>query len=69
MTPEKPEDQLRIGVFVCRCGINIASTVQVPDVVEKIVDIPGVVYAGENLWKHPLPREMPSGPLQRNATA
>ncbi len=40
----------RIGVFVCRCGINIASTVSVPDVVERIKDLPGVAYAGENLF-------------------
>ncbi len=40
----------RIGVFVCRCGINIASTVNVPGVVERIKNIPGVAYAGENLF-------------------
>ncbi len=40
----------RIGVFVCRCGINIASTVDVPGVVEKLQDVPGVAYAGENLF-------------------
>ncbi len=40
----------RIGVFVCRCGINIASTVNVPELVERIKDLPGVAYAGENLF-------------------
>ncbi|MDQ7782011.1 MAG: CoB--CoM heterodisulfide reductase iron-sulfur subunit A family protein [Desulfomonilaceae bacterium] len=40
----------RIGVFVCRCGINIASTVSVPEVVEQIAELPGVAYAGENLF-------------------
>jgi heterodisulfide reductase subunit A2 len=40
----------RIGVFVCRCGINIASTVDVPGVVERLEEIPGVAYAGENLF-------------------
>ncbi|MBI5569767.1 MAG: CoB--CoM heterodisulfide reductase iron-sulfur subunit A family protein [Desulfomonile tiedjei] len=40
----------RIGVFVCRCGINIASTVNVPEVVERVKDLPGVAYAGENLF-------------------
>jgi heterodisulfide reductase subunit A2 len=52
LPPEKDvggEDP-RIGVFVCRCGINIASTVSVPDVVERIKDLPGVAYAGENLF-------------------
>lgn len=40
----------RIGVFVCRCGINIASTVNVPEVVQQVKEIPGVAYAGENLF-------------------
>ncbi len=40
----------RIGVFVCRCGINIAQTVDVPGVVDLIRDLPGVAYAGENLF-------------------
>ncbi len=40
----------RIGVFVCRCGINIASTVDVPEVVRKASRLPDVVYAGENLF-------------------
>ncbi|MBM3302639.1 MAG: FAD-dependent oxidoreductase, partial [Deltaproteobacteria bacterium] len=40
----------RIGVFVCRCGINIAATVNVPQVVEAVEDLPGVAYAGENLF-------------------
>ncbi|MGC8659995.1 MAG: FAD-dependent oxidoreductase [Desulfomonilaceae bacterium] len=52
LPPEKDVSgqEPRIGVFVCRCGINIASTVDVPGVVEKIREIPGVVYAGENLF-------------------
>ncbi len=40
----------RIGVFVCKCGINIAATVDVPGVVEQVKEIPGVVYAGDNLF-------------------
>ncbi|OYD16623.1 disulfide reductase [candidate division WOR-3 bacterium JGI_Cruoil_03_44_89] len=35
----------RIGVFVCHCGINIASTVQIERVVEAIKEYPGVVHA------------------------
>ena len=38
----------RIGVFVCRCGTNIASTVDVTAVTEAAKKIPGVVYAEEN---------------------
>ncbi len=52
LPPEKDVtgQEPRIGVFVCRCGINIASTVSVPEVVERIKDLPGVAYAGENLF-------------------
>jgi len=40
----------RIGVFVCRCGTNIAGTVDVPGVVEFAQKLPGVVYAQENMF-------------------
>jgi heterodisulfide reductase subunit A len=35
----------RIGVFVCHCGINIASTVDVERVVEEVRRYPGVAHA------------------------
>ena len=40
----------RIGVFVCRCGINIAQTVDVAGLIERLKSIPGVVHAAENLF-------------------
>jgi heterodisulfide reductase subunit A len=40
----------RIGVFVCRCGINIASTVDVPAVVRYASALPKVVHAQEFLF-------------------
>ena len=40
----------RIGVFVCNCGINIASTVDVPGVVEYASALPKVVHAQEFLF-------------------
>jgi len=40
----------RIGVFVCRCGTNIARAVAVSDVVEYAKTLPGVVHAEENLY-------------------
>ena len=40
----------RIGVFVCRCGTNIAGTVDVPEVVEFSKKLPGVVYVEENMF-------------------
>lgn len=41
---------VRIGVFICHCGHNIASTVDVEDVVEYAKGLPGVVYSGHNLY-------------------
>ena len=40
----------RIGVFVCRCGINIASTVDVPAVVQYASALPKVAHAREFLF-------------------
>jgi len=40
----------RIGVFVCHCGINIGSIVDVPAVVAFSKTLPDVVYAEENLF-------------------
>jgi heterodisulfide reductase subunit A len=40
----------RIGVIVCRCGINIAATVDVPAVVTYAATLPGVKYAGELMF-------------------
>jgi heterodisulfide reductase subunit A len=40
----------RIGVFVCFCGINIGSVVDVPAVKEYAKTLPGVVYAEESLF-------------------
>ena len=43
-------EPLRIGVFICRCGINIGGVVEVPEVVEWAKNLPGVIYAEENLY-------------------
>ena len=40
----------RVGVFVCRCGINIAATVDVPQVVEFASQLPWVEHAQELLF-------------------
>jgi heterodisulfide reductase subunit A len=40
----------RIGVFVCRCGINIAGVVDVPSVAEYAKTLPYVEYATDNLY-------------------
>jgi len=44
------EEDARVGVFVCRCGINIGAVVNVPEVVEFAKTLPGVAYAEENLY-------------------
>jgi len=40
----------RIGVFVCHCGVNISSVVNVPEVVEYAKALPNVVHAEGNLY-------------------
>ena len=44
------EEEPRIGVFVCHCGANIGSVVNVPSVVEYCLTLPYVVYAQEQLF-------------------
>jgi heterodisulfide reductase subunit A len=44
------KDKPRIGVFVCYCGVNIGSIVNVPEVVECAKTLPNVSYAEENLY-------------------
>ena len=43
-------DAVRIGVFVCCCGTNIAGTVDVPGVVEFAKGLPGVVFSEQNMF-------------------
>jgi heterodisulfide reductase subunit A len=39
------EQEPRIGVYVCHCGVNIAATVDVEEVAEAAASLPGVVVA------------------------
>ena len=52
LPPEKDVSgqEPRIGVFICRCGINIGAYVNVPEVVEYAKALPDVVYSEENLF-------------------
>ncbi|MFH1007315.1 MAG: FAD-dependent oxidoreductase [Candidatus Latescibacterota bacterium] len=43
-------EEPRIGVFVCHCGINIASVIRVEEVVDRLKELPNVVYAERNLY-------------------
>jgi heterodisulfide reductase subunit A len=48
---EKPMDEeVRIGVFVCHCGINIASVVDVRKVEDSVEGMEGVVYHTDSLY-------------------
>lgn len=49
-TMEADQEELRIGVFICRCGSNIGGVVDVPAVVEYAKTLPHVVCAEENLY-------------------
>ncbi len=44
------EDEVRIGVFVCHCGINISSVVDCPDVADDAGKMENVTYYTENLY-------------------
>ena len=51
--PEKeisPDEELRIGAFICSCGTNIAGTVDVKEVVEYSKSLPGVVHAENTIY-------------------
>ncbi|TET67610.1 MAG: CoB--CoM heterodisulfide reductase iron-sulfur subunit A family protein, partial [Candidatus Zixiibacteriota bacterium] len=43
-------EELRIGVFVCRCGTNIAGFLDTEDVAEYAKTLPNVVFTRENLF-------------------
>lgn len=44
------DEQPRIGVFICHCGINIASTVDVEKVTKAVADDPFVVIASHTMY-------------------
>ena len=45
-----PQDDLRIGVFVCECGTNIAGSVDVDKLVEDAKKMDNVVYTAKNRY-------------------
>jgi len=45
-----PQDDLRIGVFVCECGTNIAGSVDVDKLVEDAKKMGNVVYTAKNRY-------------------
>ena len=47
---DKDPEKLRVGVFICDCGSNIAGHLDCPAVTEYASTLPGVVFAKENLY-------------------
>jgi len=56
ITPTRPpevevtDEEPRVGVFVCRCGSNIAGVIDVPTLAEYCRTLPQVVMVAENLF-------------------
>jgi len=48
--PVRPEDEPRVGVLVCQCGINIGGIVDTTAVVDYVSELPYVVHAEENMY-------------------
>ena len=46
----KITDEVRIGVMVCHCGINIGKYVNVPEVRDYVKSLPNVVICEDNLY-------------------
>jgi heterodisulfide reductase subunit A-like polyferredoxin len=45
-----PDEEPRIGAFICSCGTNIAGTVNVKEVVEFAKSLPGVAHAENTIY-------------------
>lgn len=45
-----PTDEIRIGVYVCHCGLNIAGVINVKEVVQYAQNLPNVVSAKEYVF-------------------
>jgi heterodisulfide reductase subunit A len=50
MTTSNSSEDLRIGVYVCHCGSNIAGVIDPESVVEYVSKLPGVVHASDTLY-------------------
>jgi heterodisulfide reductase subunit A len=44
------KEEPRVAVFVCSCGVNIGSVVNVPEVTEYAKTLPHVIHTGHNLY-------------------
>jgi len=50
LSVSKFQEAPRIGVFLCRCGINIGGVVNIPEVAEYVKALPNVAYVEENMY-------------------
>jgi len=50
MTRDNENEELRIGVYVCHCGSNIAGVIDPAVVAEYAARLPGVVHATDTLY-------------------
>jgi heterodisulfide reductase subunit A len=46
----EPEGEPRVGVFICHCGLNIAGTLDIEELVNFSQELPNVVYVKENRY-------------------
>jgi heterodisulfide reductase subunit A len=44
------DEESRIGVFICQCGVNIGGVVKVPEVTKYAKTLPDVAYAEDNIY-------------------
>ena len=50
MSESPNSEEMRIGVYVCHCGKNIAGVIPVDEVAEWASSLPGVVHATDTLY-------------------
>jgi len=50
MPDESNNEELRIGVYICHCGSNIAGVIDPKDVAEYASHLPGVVRSTDTLY-------------------
>ena len=43
-------EDIKIGVFICHCGLNIGGTIDVVDVAKFAADLPYVEYTDANVY-------------------
>jgi heterodisulfide reductase subunit A len=44
------DEEVRVGAFICHCGVNIGGFIDVPAVVDYVKTLPNVAYAERNLF-------------------